>query len=160
MLVMTTPSRWKAMFQMAKHTALPNTPRNSQLSRTLVWVNRGCRSGIPSVSSISGTAVMKAHSMTRRVTRKLSYCSVYFLIRMEYTAHMRAAARAIRSPRGFRWKVSWPLSTTSTTPAMAMTAPMYTNLPRRSPLRENSWAKMTVRMGDRAMMMLTLAAKV
>ena len=40
---------------------------------------------------------MKAHSMTRRVTRKLSYCSVYFLIRMEYK-HMRAAAGASGRP--------------------------------------------------------------
>ena len=124
MLVMTTPKRLKAIFQMAKHTALPNTPRNSQLNRMRGVVNRGVRSGIPSVSSIRGTAVRNAHSMTRRVTRKLSYCSVYFLMRMEYTAHIRAAARAIRSPRGFRWNDSWPLSTTSTTPAMAMTAPM------------------------------------
>ena len=112
------------MFQMAKHTALPNTPRNSQLSSMDGVVNRGRRSGMPSVSSIRGREVRNAQSMTRRVTRKLSYCSVYFLMRMEYTAHIRAAASAIRSPSGFRWKDIWPLSTTSTTPAMAMAAPM------------------------------------
>ena len=43
MLVTTTPRRLKAMFQMAKHTALPNTPRNSQEIRILGWVNRGDR---------------------------------------------------------------------------------------------------------------------
>ena len=158
MLVTTTPSRWKAMFQMAKHTALPNTPRNSQLSRMEGVVNRGCRSGIPSVSSISGTEVRKPQSMTRRVMMKLSYCSVYFLTRMEYTAHIKAVASASRSPLGLRWNVICPLSTTSTTPARATTAPMYTNLPRRSPLREKSWARITVRMGASATRMLTLAA--
>ena len=60
------------MFQMAKHTALPNTARNSQLSSTLGWVNRGARSGMPSTASIRGMAVRKAHSITRRVTMKLS----------------------------------------------------------------------------------------
>ena len=104
MLVTTTPRRLKAMFQMAKHTALPNTPRNSQLSSMVGVVNRGFRSGMPSVSSIRGRAVRNAQSMTRRVTTKLSYRSVYFLMRMEYTAHIRAAPSAIRSPSGLRWK--------------------------------------------------------
>ena len=158
MLVTTTPRDLKAMFQMAKHTALPITPRNSQLISTLGTVNSGVRSGIPSVSSINGTAVRNAHRNTRRVTMKLSYCSVYFLMRTEYTAHIRAAASASRSPTGLRWKDIWPLSTTSTTPAMAMTAPMYTYLPSRSLLRLNSCASSTVRMGLRATRILTLAA--
>ena len=160
MLVTTTPRRLKAMFQMAKHTALPNTPRNSQEIRILGWVNRGVRLGRPSVSSTRGREVRKAHRNTRRVTRKLSYRSVYFFTRMEYTAHIRAAARASRSPRGLRWKDRVPLSTTSTTPAMATTAPMYTSFPSFSPFRENSWARITVRIGDMDTRMLTLAAEV
>ena len=94
------------------------------------------------------------------MTRKLSYCSVYFLMRMEYTAHMSAAARASRSPRGLRWKDSVPLSTTSTTPAMATTAPIYTHLPSFSPFRENSCASSTVMIGDMDTKILTLAAEV
>jgi len=123
-------------------------------------VNRGVRLGMPSVMSIRGTAVIKAHKNTRRVTRKLSYRSVYFLMRIEYTAQARAAARASRSPKGLRWKDSVPLSTTSTTPTIATTAPIYTHLPSFSPLRENSCAKSTVRMGDMETNMLTLAAEV
>ena len=79
---------------------------------------------------------------------------------MEYTAQASAAASASRSPRGLRWKVSVPLSTTSTTPAMAITAPRYTHRPSFSPLREKSCAKSTVRMGDMDTRMLTLAAEV
>lgn len=64
------------MFQMAKQMAFPNTARNIHDSSTFGCVNSGVRFGMPSVMSMSGMAVMNAQKKTRRVTRKLSYCSV------------------------------------------------------------------------------------
>ena len=81
-------------------------------------------------------------------------------MRMEYIAHIRAAARANRSPRGLKWKVSVPFSTTMITPAMATTAPIYTHLPSFSPRWEKNCARITVMMGDMDTRMLTLAAEV
>ena len=71
------------MFQIAKQTALPKIPKNSQLKSTFGSVNSGVRFGMPSVKNISGIEVTNAQNITRRVTKKPSIVSVYFLMRIE-----------------------------------------------------------------------------
>ena len=73
-------------------------------------------------------------------------------------AQQAAAPSASRSPRGSSFKTKAPLNTTRITPVKAMKNPSSVRREKRS--SPAKWARMAVKMGAAATMMLTFAASV
>ena len=113
--------------------------------------------GAPSSSTV-GTAVTVPQNSVRRVTRRGSCCPPIRRSSTEYTAQQAAAPSASRSPRGSSFKTKAPLKTTRITPVKAMRNPSSVRREKRS--SPAKWARMAVKMGAAATMMLTFAASV